>query len=491
MSCRAKPIRARGAARGVQAVQARRPEAREAVLPVRDVPRHGDEPRRRGRDHRARLHLEVHDPGRPRRAPSAGWLGPLYADKADPGTMNFVPRPDWYFYFLFYLLRIFKWPDTVILGTIGIPTICLILLLALPFIDLRRERRLLAPAGRDRRRRSSSSSRWASLTYKGATAKEALASEILGAVPSWVEEAGVRGQRQALAGREVFAQCRLPEAATRTSAPARPNLGAPDLSAEGAKGEGIDVPDQPPEVPELRERRARRCRPSPSSATSNLRKLADLPRGLEGRRSSTARCRRTPCASSSAITGASGAPYAARLLEALAAADCEVGVCASTAGHRGARDRAVRRRAPLARRDARPLRRARGRRGDGLRPERLARAVRERLGQGRRLRHLPVLDGHARDDRLRRDVEPDPPRRLGRAEGGAEARRDAARDAALDDPPREHAHAPRGRRDDPLPRARLLPRSRDRGRPRRLRRRPRPRPARDRERAVEAVGAAT
>src|ERR1051326_4619555 len=30
--------------------------------------------------------------------------------------------------------------------------------------------------------------------------------------------------------------------------------------------------------------------------------------------------------------GASGAPYAARLLEALAAADCEIGVCASSAG---------------------------------------------------------------------------------------------------------------------------------------------------------------
>ncbi len=32
------------------------------------------------------------------------------------------------------------------------------------------------------------------------------------------------------------------------------------------------------------------------------------------------------------ITGASGAPYAARLLEALAAADCEIGLCASRAG---------------------------------------------------------------------------------------------------------------------------------------------------------------
>jgi 4-hydroxy-3-polyprenylbenzoate decarboxylase len=32
------------------------------------------------------------------------------------------------------------------------------------------------------------------------------------------------------------------------------------------------------------------------------------------------------------ITGASGAPYAARLLRSLAGADCEVGVCASAAG---------------------------------------------------------------------------------------------------------------------------------------------------------------
>src|SRR2546421_9569652 len=73
----------------------------------------------------------------------AGWLGPLYTDQADPGTTNFVPRPDWYFYFLFYLLRIFKWPNSVILGTVGIPTILLMIMIALPFLDLRRERRLL------------------------------------------------------------------------------------------------------------------------------------------------------------------------------------------------------------------------------------------------------------------------------------------------------------------------------------------------------------
>jgi quinol-cytochrome oxidoreductase complex cytochrome b subunit len=71
----------------------------------------------------------------------AGWLGKLYDEPADPGTISFVPRPDWYFYFLFYLLRIFKWPESVLLGTIGIPTIALLLLIALPFIDRSPERR--------------------------------------------------------------------------------------------------------------------------------------------------------------------------------------------------------------------------------------------------------------------------------------------------------------------------------------------------------------
>src|SRR6185312_13279093 len=71
-----------------------------------------------------------------------GLLGPEYTAPADPGTDNFVPRPDWYFYFLFYLLRVFKWPDSVFLGTVGVPNICLVLLIALPFMDRRRTRKL-------------------------------------------------------------------------------------------------------------------------------------------------------------------------------------------------------------------------------------------------------------------------------------------------------------------------------------------------------------
>src|ERR1051325_5141207 len=68
-----------------------------------------------------------------------GRLGVLYSGPADPGTKTVVPRPDWYFYFLFYLLRIFDNPTAVLLGTIGVPTIAMILLFALPFLDRRRE----------------------------------------------------------------------------------------------------------------------------------------------------------------------------------------------------------------------------------------------------------------------------------------------------------------------------------------------------------------
>jgi menaquinol-cytochrome c reductase cytochrome b/c subunit len=105
-------------------------------------------------------------------AGDSGVLGPRYTEEADPSTTQFTPRPDWYFYFLFYLLRIFKWPESVFLGTVGIPTIALILLILVPFYDRRRERRIarrpvavvaallvIASMG--------------VLTYKGATAEEA------------------------------------------------------------------------------------------------------------------------------------------------------------------------------------------------------------------------------------------------------------------------------------------------------------------------------
>ena len=68
-------------------------------------------------------------------------LGAELGPKADPTTTTYVPRPEWYFFFLFELLRVIKPPVLVPVATIGIPTICLILLIALPFIDRGPERR--------------------------------------------------------------------------------------------------------------------------------------------------------------------------------------------------------------------------------------------------------------------------------------------------------------------------------------------------------------
>ena len=167
----------------------------------------------------------------------AGILGPHYTEEADPGTTDFIPRPDWYFYFLFYLLRIFKWPESVVLGTVGIPTIGLVLLLALPFLDLRRERRLsrrpvaivaliltVVAMG--------------TLTYKGATAREALGSQLVEAVPEWAERQGFEGNEAALAGGELFAatgcaQCHIYLGVGSV------NLGAPELTAIGAGNRGV------------------------------------------------------------------------------------------------------------------------------------------------------------------------------------------------------------------------------------------------------------
>jgi menaquinol-cytochrome c reductase cytochrome b/c subunit len=63
------------------------------------------------------------------------------ANRADPTTVTYTPRPDWYFYFLFELLRVIKPPSLVVLATVGIPTLALVLLLLLPFYDRNPERR--------------------------------------------------------------------------------------------------------------------------------------------------------------------------------------------------------------------------------------------------------------------------------------------------------------------------------------------------------------
>jgi len=165
-----------------------------------------------------------------------GLLGPEYTEPADPGTTSFVPRPDWYYYFLFYLLRVLKWPNTVFLGTVGVPTIALILLFTLPFYDRSRERRLtrrpVAVVGAVLVVLS-----MAILTWKGATAKEALASEVIADVPNWVKQEKL--PQNAVAGAKLFAVAGCTACHTYLGTGSS-NLGAPDLTAIGTRKLGID-----------------------------------------------------------------------------------------------------------------------------------------------------------------------------------------------------------------------------------------------------------
>jgi menaquinol-cytochrome c reductase cytochrome b/c subunit len=162
-----------------------------------------------------------------------GILGPHYTDEADPGTTDFIPRPDWFFYFLFYLLRIFKWPESVVLGTVGIPTIALVLLLALPFLDVRRERRIT-------RRPVAVVAliltviAMGTLTYKGATAREALGSQLIQAVPEWSERQGFASNQEAVEGAELFAVSGCAQCHTYLGIGSS-NLGAPDLTDVGGR----------------------------------------------------------------------------------------------------------------------------------------------------------------------------------------------------------------------------------------------------------------
>lgn len=53
---------------------------------------------------------------------------------ADPTDLNYVPRPDWYFLFLFEMLKFFKgWLEPV--GTVVMPSLAVLALILTPFVD--------------------------------------------------------------------------------------------------------------------------------------------------------------------------------------------------------------------------------------------------------------------------------------------------------------------------------------------------------------------
>ena len=167
-----------------------------------------------------------------------GWLGKLYDEPADPGTINFVPRPG-----LVLLLPLLPAADLQVAG------------LGAARHDRHPDDRARA-AARDAVHRPAAraaparAGRWRSspsilvvlsmgvLTYKGATAKEALGSELRAHVPSWAKQQGFQNNPAAIAGAKLFAvsgclNCHM------YLGDGGQNLGAPELTAEGAKNKGI------------------------------------------------------------------------------------------------------------------------------------------------------------------------------------------------------------------------------------------------------------
>jgi len=130
-------------------------------------------------------------------------LGAELGPKADPTTTTYVPRPEWYFYFLFEVLRVIKPPSLVPLATIGVPTIAMILLFLLPFYDRgperRPERRPIATAAG-----IFTIAAMAYLTYLGANAGSPTKIEM--ATPASVLSQGGKVVADYNAGKQVVAQ---------------------------------------------------------------------------------------------------------------------------------------------------------------------------------------------------------------------------------------------------------------------------------------------
>ena len=73
------------------------------------------------------------------------WAKAEIGPRIDPATEDYVPRPEWYFFFLFELLKVFKNQDAfrpLIMATFIVPNVLLGLLILWPFIDRGPERRI-------------------------------------------------------------------------------------------------------------------------------------------------------------------------------------------------------------------------------------------------------------------------------------------------------------------------------------------------------------
>jgi menaquinol-cytochrome c reductase cytochrome b/c subunit len=129
-------------------------------------------------------------------------LGAELGPKVNPTSTTYVPRPEWYFFFLFEVLRVIKPPSLVPLATIGVPTLGMILLFLLPFYDR-------GPERRPERRPIATLTfifvfgAMAFLTWEGASTGSPFSVEI--ATPAAVRQAGGQALAQFEAGRAVVA----------------------------------------------------------------------------------------------------------------------------------------------------------------------------------------------------------------------------------------------------------------------------------------------
>jgi menaquinol-cytochrome c reductase cytochrome b/c subunit len=130
-------------------------------------------------------------------------LGDGLGDKVNAASTSYDPRPEWYFFWLFQLLRVIKPSIFTGLSTIGIPTLAMVLLFLLPFYDRGAERRP------ERRPIATVTAIFvigamAYLTYAGATAGTPDATEI--PTPAAVRQNGPAAVARWNEGRLVVAQ---------------------------------------------------------------------------------------------------------------------------------------------------------------------------------------------------------------------------------------------------------------------------------------------
>jgi len=71
----------------------------------------------------------------------AVFVGAPVGQPADPNTTSFVPRPDWYFFSLYQLLRIFP-GELEVIGGVVLPGILILGMLLLPWLDRNPERKI-------------------------------------------------------------------------------------------------------------------------------------------------------------------------------------------------------------------------------------------------------------------------------------------------------------------------------------------------------------